>query len=263
MVRFVSLYSGSDKNSAVFSYKNTNIMIDCGGSFKQLKEQLDKVDLKFSDIDALFITHSHTDHIKSLPMIIKNTDIPVYTSFGTHEEIFDMNINMPKDNRIIIYDNRRFSVGNIDAECFKTPHDTKYSIGFNVYFKSKTATFATDIGCVTDELKVNFKGRDFVFLESNHDVEMLNNSNRPYSLKRRILSDRGHLSNEISANFSKELATDGLRRLMLGHLSGEANTPGLAYEVTKQKMENNGIKIDKDILLRIAQRGILSDIIDF
>lgn len=263
MVKFVSLFSGSDKNSSVFSYKNTNIMIDCGGSFKQLKEQLSKVDLQFSDIDALFITHSHIDHIKALGMIIKNTDIPIYASYGTHEEIFDAGINMPKDNRIVIYDNKPFEVKDICSECFKTPHDTKYSLGYNLFFDKKTATYATDLGHIEDSMKNNFKGRDFLFLESNHDVEMLKNTNRPYNLIMRIMGDNGHLSNETSSSFSSELVKDGLKRLMLGHLSGEANTPELAYKVTENKLRENEIKVNKDLLLSVAQRGALSDIITF
>lgn len=263
MVKFVSLFSGSDKNAAVFKYKNTNILIDCGGSFKQINEQLKKVDMNISDIDALLITHSHTDHIKSLPMIIKYTDIPVYASYGTHEEIFDMGINMHKENRIIIYDNKPFEIKDVEAECFKTPHDTKYSLGYNFWFGNKTSTFATDLGHISDNVKNNIKGRDFVFLESNHDVEMLKKCNRPYPTIMRILGENGHLSNETSCNFSKELVKDGLKHLMLGHLSGDANTPELAYTVTENKFKENGINVGNDVTLKIAKRGILSDIVEF
>lgn len=263
MVRFVSLYSGSSKNASVFTYKNTNILIDCGGSFKQIKECLNKIDLQISDIDALFITHSHTDHISALSMIVNNTDIPVYSSYGTHEEIFDKGINMKKESRIIIPDMQEFSVGDINTTCFKTPHDTKYSIGFNFFFGNKSASYATDIGYMSDELLENFKGRDFLFFESNHDVEMLRQSNRAEFIKQRILSDHGHLSNETSSLYSLKIAKDGLKRLMLGHLSGEANTPDLAYKVTKEKMEENNIKIGKDLLLSIAKRDMISDIVEF
>lgn len=263
MVKFISLYSGSDKNSSVFSYRNTNIMIDCGGSFKQLCAQLDKVDMKITDIDGIFLTHSHSDHIKALPMIIKNTNIPIYASYGTHEEIFDMGTNMPKDNRIVIYDNMPFELNNVMIESFKTPHDTKHSIGFNLNFNGKTATYATDVGCITEELATNFKGNDFIFLESNHDVEMLKSSQRPYNIKQRILGNKGHLSNEVSAEFSLSLAKQGLKRIMLGHLSGEANTPELAYRVTEKSYISNDIKPNKDIILKVAPRGELSDMVEF
>lgn len=263
MVRFVSLFSGSDKNSSVFTYKNTNIMIDCGGSFRQLSNKLQELDMSFSDIDALFITHSHSDHVGSLPMIVKHTDIPVYASYGTHEEIFDSGVNMQKDSRIIIYDNKPFEVKDIVAECFKTPHDTRYSLGYNFSFGEKNATFATDLGHISSEVKDGFKGKEFVFLESNHDVEMLKNCARPYSIKQRILSDNGHLSNEVSSEFSAGLVKKGLKRLMLGHLSGEANTPDLAYSVTCNRYLKEGIKVNDDVLLKIAPRGEMSDIINF
>lgn len=263
MVKFVSLFSGSDKNSSVFSYKSTNIMVDCGGSLKAISGQLKEIDMSIGEIDALFITHSHSDHIASLSMIIKNTDIPIYASYGTHEEIFDMGINMPKDRRIIIYDNMPFEIDNIIAESFKTPHDTKYSLGYNFYFREKTSTFATDIGHIDLTLEQNFKGRDFLFLESNHDVEMLKNSPRPYSVKNRILGLNGHLSNEVSSEVSEKLVKKGLKRLMLGHLSGDANTPELAYNVTKNRFIQAGIKVDDDISLNIAPRGMLSKVIEF
>ena len=263
MVSFVSLYSGSSKNASLLKYKNTNILVDCGGSFKQIKDQLSKVDMNISDIDALFITHSHSDHINALPMIINNTEIPIYTSYGTHEEIFDKGINMPKYRRIIIPDKQEFSIGNIDASAFKTPHDTKFSIGFNFYLGNKSMSYATDIGYMSDELLQEFKGRDFLFFESNHDVEMLKNSKRAEFIKQRILSNEGHLSNETSALYSSKLVKMGLKRLMLGHLSGEATTPELAYNVTKEKMESEGIKINNDLLLSVATRDVLSEIITF
>lgn len=263
MVSFVSLFSGSDKNSSVFSYKNTNIMIDCGGSFKLLKEQLEKVNLSFSDIDAILITHSHSDHIKALPMIIKNTDIPIYASLGTHEEIFDMQYLMPKNSRIVIFESRPFSIKDIDISCFKTPHDTNFSLGYNFLFNKKSATFATDLGHISDNVINNVNGKDFVFLESNHDIDMLKNSGRPLNIIKRILGDNGHLSNELSASFSLSLAKKGLKRLMLGHLSGEANTPELAYSVTKNLFLKNGIKTEKDIYLDVAKRGILSNVVKF
>lgn len=263
MVKFTSLYSGSSKNASVFTYKNTNILIDCGGSFKQIREQLDKIDLKVTDIDALFITHPHTDHISALSMIINKTDIPIYASYGTHEEIFDKSINMPMYRRIIIPDEKEFEVKDIVVSSFKTPHDTKYSLGFNFQFGKKTASYATDIGYISENFFKCFKGRDFMFFESNHDVDMLINSNRPESLKHRILGDNGHLSNENSAFFSSLIANDGLKRLMLGHLSGEANTPELAYKVTKDKMESKNIKIDKDLLLWVAKRDMISEMVSF
>lgn len=263
MVNFTSLYSGSSKNCSVFTYKNTNILIDCGGSFKQIREQLDKINLKISDIDALFVTHPHTDHISALPMIINNTDIPIYSSYGTHEEIFDKSINMPMHRRIIIPDEKEFEVKDIVISSFKTPHDTKHSLGFNFQFGLKTASYATDIGYISNDFINSFKGRDFLFFESNHDVDMLLNSNRPASLKYRILGDNGHLSNENSAFFSSLIAKDGLKRLMLGHLSGEANTPELAYKITKDKMESQNIKINKDLLIWIAKRDMISETISF
>lgn len=263
MVNFVSLFSGSSKNASVFKYKTTSILIDCGGSLKQIKTGLDEIGMPIEDIKGLFITHSHIDHINALPMLIKYTDIPVYASYGTHEEIFDKGINMAKDRRIIIPDMQEFSIDDIDVCAFKTPHDTKGSMGFNFFFGNKTATYATDIGCIEDDFMEKITGRDFLFFESNHDVQMLKNCYRPEHVKQRILGNKGHLSNEVSAEFSSELALMGLKRLMLAHLSGEANTPELAYDITNKKISEKGIKTGKDILLNVASRDSRSDIIEF
>ncbi len=263
MVNFVSLFSGSSRNSSVFRYKNTALMIDCGGSMKQIKSGLDEIGLSLDGIKGLFITHSHVDHINALSMIIKYTEIPVYASYGTHEEIFDKGINMAKDRRIIIPEMQEFSVENIDVCAFKTPHDTNGSMGFNFFFGNKSASYATDIGCIEKDFKEKIMGRDFMFFESNHDVEMLKNCYRPEHIKQRILGNKGHLSNEVSSDFSSGLACDGLKRLMLGHLSGEANTPELAYEVTNAKLKEKGIKAGKDLLLWIASRDKRSDIVEF
>ena len=263
MVKFVSLFSGSSRNASVFRYKNTNVLIDCGGSMKQIKEGLDEIGINTDDINALFITHSHIDHINALSMLIKYTDIPVYASYGTHEEIFDKGINMAKDRRVIIPEMQGFSVGDIDVCSFKTPHDTNGSMGFNFFFGNKSASYATDIGCIEDGFKEKIMGKDFLFFESNHDITMLKNCYRPEHIKQRILGNKGHLSNEVSADFSVNLAKDGLKRLMLGHLSGEANTPELAYRVTDLKMKEQGIKTGKDLLLWVASRDKRSELIEF
>jgi len=263
MVKFISLFSGSSRNSSVFMYKKTPILIDCGGSMKQIKNGVEEMGLYLDDIKGLFITHSHIDHINALPMLIKYTDIPVYASYGTHEEIFDKGINMAKDRRIIIPDIQTFSVDDIDVSSFKTPHDTNGSIGFNFFFGNKSASYATDIGCIESDFKEKIKGKDLLFFESNHDVEMLKNSYRPAHIKQRILGNKGHLSNEVSAEFSTGLAYAGLKRLMLAHLSGEANTPELAYSVTETALIRKGIKPGKDIELYVASRDRKSNLIEF
>ncbi len=259
--KFTSLYSGSDKNCLILSYGKTNLMIDCGGSLKAIRERLDSIGV--SDVSALLITHEHTDHIGALKTLIHKTDMRIYASYGTHKAIFQNGMDMEPHRRIIIEANTVFDIGDIGVAPFATPHDAAESFGYNFYCGEKTASVATDLGHIRPDFEKTVTGRDFLFLESNHDIELLHQTNRTYGLKKRILGDKGHLCNQVSADFASLLAKDGLKRLMLGHLSGDANTPSLAYHTAAETLEKQGIKIREDILLGVAMRGTMSETVCF
>ena len=226
---------------------------------KQIKEGLDEIGINTDDINALFITHSHIDHINALSMLIKYTDIPVYASYGTHEEIFDKGINMAKDRRVIIPEMQGFSVGDIDVCSFKTPHDTNGSMGFNFFFGNKSASYATDIGCIEDGFKEKIMGKDFLFFESNHDITMLKNCYRPEHIKQRILGNKGHLSNEDCARVVAHLAQCGTKQVILGHLSMKNNTPELAYESTFRALQEINIDPENGLSLSVAPPALFTD----
>ena len=260
---FTSLYSGSDKNCLVLSYDRTNLLIDCGGSMKAIRERLSSLDLSLEDIHALLITHDHIDHINALKTLVKHTDMKIYASYGTHKAVFHNGIDMEPCRRIIVEANTVFDIGQIGVEPFSTPHDAADPFGYNFYCGEKSAAVATDLGHIPPGFDNTVKGRDFLFLESNHDIEMLNRTNRPYTLKQRILGEKGHLCNKISAQFGSVLAQQGLKRLMLGHLSGDANTPALAYRTVAEALEEQGVKVREDILLGVAMRGTISETVIF
>ncbi len=259
--KFTSLYSGSDKNCLVLSYGKTNLMIDCGGSLKAIRQRLDTIGI--SQISALLITHEHTDHISALKTLIHQTDIRIYASYGTHKAIFKSGVDMEAQRRIIVDANTVFDIGEIGVSPFSTPHDAAESFGYNFFCGEKTASVATDLGHILPNFEKTVLGRDFLFLESNHDIELLHQTNRPYPLKKRILGEKGHLCNQVSADFASSLAKDGLKRLMLGHLSGDANTPSLAYHTAAETLEKQGIKVREDILLGVAMRGTVSETVCF
>ncbi len=259
--RFTSLYSGSDKNCLILSYGNTNLMIDCGGSFKAIREGLDT--LSVSHLSALLITHEHADHIGALKAFIRKTDMRIYASYGTHKAIFQSGIDMEPHRRIIADPNTVFDIGQIGVSPFSTPHDAAEPFGYNFFCGEKTASIATDLGHILPDFEKIVTGRDFLFLESNHDIDLLNQTNRPYTLKKRILGEKGHLCNQVSADFAAILAQDGLKRLMLGHLSGDANNPSLAYHTAAETLEKQGVKIREDILLGVAMRGTMSETVCF
>lgn len=261
--KFTSLYSGSDKNCLVLAYGGTNLLIDCGGSMKAIRERLTSLDMGLEDISALLITHDHIDHINALKTLVKNTDMKIYSSYGTHKAIYKSGIDMNPHRRIIAEANTVFDIGDIGVEPFATPHDAAEPFGYNFYCGEKTASVATDLGHIPQNFEHTVKGRDFLFLESNHDITLLNQTNRPYSLKKRILGEKGHLCNQSSADFASGLALKGLKRLMLGHLSGDANNPPLAYRTAAETLERRGIKVREDILLGVAMRGTLSETVCF
>ena len=258
MVSFTSLYSGSDKNASLISTDNHNILIDCGGTVKSLNTQLSLLGKSLSDITHIFITHSHSDHTSALKVLLKNYDIKIFASLGTHEEIFDSGIDMHKENRIVLYPDTKYDLDGFIVSSFVIPHDTSEPFGYNFEIEDKKITFATDIGYIFEGLENKIIAKDLLFFESNHDIDMLKNCNRPPHLVNRILGKKGHLCNCVSAEFTSKLVKKGLKRLMLGHLSNDANTVELAYETTKNCLINNNIIPDKDIEFYIAKRNEIS-----
>ena len=258
MVTFTSLFSGSRKNAALLTSDDAKILIDCGGNLKAINSCLETLGYSLSDITHIFITHSHNDHTAALKHILNKYDIKVYSSLGTHEEIYDSGIDMSKENRIVLYPDTRYTLGSFEVSAFNIPHDTQEPFGYNFRIEGKTFTYATDIGYIYDGLENKIEGKDLLFFESNHDIEMLKRSGRPPYLINRILGKKGHLCNDVSAGFTANLVKNGLKRLMLGHLSNDANTVALAYETTCNCFSSCGLNPTEDIEIYVAERDKIS-----
>jgi len=255
-VKFCPLFSGSNGNSIFISYKNTRILIDCGCSFKRIKESLSCIGEDIFGLDAVLITHSHNDHTSALPMILKNLNIPVVGSKGTLQELYPKISEHMK--KLYANDtNRKFGLKDLAVESFAVPHDASDTVGYNIFSDNKTISLLTDVGHLSEDLYENVKGRDLVFLESNHDVHVLENCSYPHYLKQRILSDYGHLSNENAGVFASHLVKDGTKKVILGHLSGEANTAELAYDTVSAVLTVNKINVNSDMELSVSKRGEL------
>lgn len=249
---FLSLVSGSSGNCSLISDGKTHLLVDCGLSAKKLEEALSKTKINPDDISAVLITHEHSDHIKGADVISRKYNLPVFATLKTHEY---MNLkSLSAGNIKYISSGMDFEIGSIGVCPFSIPHDAKDPVGYNFFFGEKKLSLATDIGKMTEDIMNNLKGSLAVLLESNHDVNMLKNGRYPAYLKRRILSDSGHLSNEDAAKTVLSLIESGTRHIMLGHLSQENNTPTLAYTTAKQYLEENGVILDKDATLTVAQR---------
>ncbi len=249
---FLSLVSGSSGNCTLVSDGKTTLLADCGLSLKKLEEALSKVNLTPQDIDALLITHEHSDHIKGAGVVSRKYSLPIFATLKTHE-CMDIG-NIDEKNIKYISPDIDFEIGSIGIKPFSIPHDAANPVGYNFFFGEKKLSLATDIGKMNDYIYEHLKGSIAVLLESNHDINMLKNGHYPQILKKRILSDTGHLSNEAAAKTVLELVKNGTKHIMLGHLSNENNTPSAAFCETARLLTENGVELNKDAALTVAAR---------
>ena len=218
--------SGSSGNALLLSKGESHIMIDAGISMRRIQQALLQNGLDWRDIGGVLITHEHSDHICGLSTLVKRTSVPV---FAPHTVANRLMGKLPAlCGRIeTIPVGCAFSLAGMRVRAFHTPHDTDESVGYRIE-AGEVFAVSTDMGCVTDEIREGLLGADAVLIEANHDLQMLRDGAYPFSLKRRILSDRGHLSNDDCALLARQLADNGTRRIVLGHLSRENNCPELA-----------------------------------
>ena len=260
MFQFCSLYSGSSGNCSFVQTNNTKILIDVGESAKKIGEALESINVEPSSIDAILITHEHSDHVKGLSVFSKKFQIPVYANLETWNA-------MPKqkekidENNIHIFNFDKFSIGDIEVKPFSIPHDAANPCGFNLYHDNKKMSIATDIGHMNKEVINNLTNSSFILLEANYEPEILKCSSYPYLLKERIKGPNGHLSNLDAGKTISYLMNYGLNNVMLGHLSKENNFPELAYKTVVEELMENNIA-ETSLHLSVASRFEVSPIID-
>ena len=248
MFKFCSLYSGSSGNSLFLETENTKILIDAGQSAKKIESALNTINVNMQDIDAILITHEHSDHIKGLPVLSKKFKLPIYANQETWEAMPEVTSQVENKNQNLFCVNENFDIGDLKIFPFSIPHDAANPCGFNIFYKNKKISIATDLGHVDSTIIKNLEGSSFILLESNYDPNILKCSKYPYLLKQRIAGPNGHLSNEVAGKTISYLMNSGLENVMLGHLSKENNFPELAYktvidELCSQNFNENNIKI--------------------
>lgn len=261
---FCSLYSGSSGNSIFLSGESGKILVDAGLPGKKIDEALKSIGQNPSDIDGIFITHEHIDHVKGVGVLSRKYNIPIYANANTWSGM-ENSIGKIKEENIKVMDRRStLSIKDLSIKSFNIPHDAAGPVGFTVECGGKLASVATDFGIFTEEIKDNIKDSEVILLESNHDVNMLKFGPYPYNLKRRILSEVGHLSNEDCGKAIIDvLKYKNEKKIILGHLSGTNNHPDVAYQTVLDVLNSNHVKIDKDVILTMANRHNPSDIIEF
>ena len=252
---FCSLYSGSSGNSMFIASDKAKILIDAGLPGKKIDMALQEINQSPNDINGIFITHEHSDHNKGIGVLTRKYDIPIYANADTWSAM-ESSIGKVKEHNIKIIDKRSVTeINDMSIKAFNIPHDAAAPMGYTVSSAGKSISVATDFGTFTREIFNNIKDSEVILLESNHDVNMLKFGPYPYPLKRRILSEIGHLSNDDCGNAIVELSKcSAQKKVILGHLSNTNNQPDLAYQTVLNVLNENGIRPKEDIILTMANR---------
>ncbi len=262
MLKFCSLYSGSSGNCLFVESNKTKVLIDCGPSGKKIIEGLESIDRDITDIDAILITHEHSDHVKSLGLISKKYNIPVFANLETWNAMPDQKDKVSEENQKVFETNKDFEIGNLLVHPFAIPHDAANPCGFNILNGNKKISVATDLGHITSTVLDNLKESRFALIEANYSPEVLQMSRYPFILKQRIAGPNGHLSNNASGKFIAELINKSdLKQVMLGHLSKENNFPELAYQTVAEELMSANIDMG-GISLSVASRDNPSNFIN-
>ena len=260
MLNFCSLYSGSSGNSLYIESSQTKILVDIGLSCKKIETALNSISIDPSTIDAILITHEHTDHVQGLGIFSKKFNIPVFATEGTFSNMDNQTSKILEENINIFKVGDTFEINDVKIHAFRIPHDASDPCGFNLISGNKKISIATDIGHMNKEILTALEGSHFILLESNYEPKVLECSSYPYKLKTRIASNTGHLSNEIAGKTISYLLNSGLKSAMLGHLSKESNTPDLAYlSVVNELISNNFNENSLDLC--VAHRDMPSKMI--
>lgn len=255
MISFCSLASGSSGNSQYIGNKTTKILLDAGLSGKYIKAGLEGIGVDPNDLDGVVITHEHSDHIKGIGVLMRRYGLPIYVTEGTWEGMSKKIGKIDIDKVNIIDNNAVFNIKDIEVKAYPVSHDANDPVGYTFQNGKGKIGVITDLGHYTEAILSEIRSCDLVMLEANHDVEMLQMGSYPYYLKRRILSEVGHLSNEASGEIACDLVRNGrARNILLGHLSRENNFPDLAYETVKSIMESEGIRVGDDVMLDMTYR---------
>lgn len=257
MFKAIPLFSGSSGNCTYVKYKDEEILIDAGVSFKRICTALDSVGTNIQNIKAVLVTHEHCDHVQALPVLSRHTDIPIYINRNS-ASVYEMPLDELFEGNARIRDaGDTITFNSFEVNLFSTPHDAAGSCGYHFTFSDGNRfALATDIGKVTPEISSYLLGCKTVILESNHDINMLKNGPYSYSLKKRILSDRGHLSNDDCAAFVPKLVDMGTEKIILAHLSKENNTPSTAYRTSAASLAEAGFT-PSDVKLTVAMDAII------
>ncbi|WP_304229741.1 MBL fold metallo-hydrolase [Phascolarctobacterium succinatutens] len=256
--QIVMLASGSKGNAALISTAKQRFLVDIGISCRALTTRMKEIGVSVNELDGVFITHEHVDHVRGLATFLKNYQVPVYSSALTWRAILAKDSSLVRQNCRLI-DNNRLLCGDLEVQSFSIPHDAVDPHGYTFTSRSNGSkcTYLTDAGFVTDTIREAVAGSSALVLEANHDVEMLKNGSYPRHLKQRILSTLGHLSNDTAGHFLTELERLP-EHIVLAHLSEHNNLPQLAQDTVQNILQDNN-RLQETELFVAAQNRVVAD----
>ncbi len=225
MLEITILASGSAGNSALIRSGTTTLLVDAGLSARRLRERLAACHVTPESLDGIVLTHEHGDHTGALKVLCAKADIPIYANRMTATALGHLATH--KNWRF--FANAPFQLGDVTIESFPVPHDAVEPVGFLLHHSDASFGLVTDLGHATPAIRDRLRYVDALFIETNYDDDLLTrDERRPWSIKQRITSQHGHLSNQAAADIVAEVVTDRLKRILIGHLSRDCNTPDLA-----------------------------------
>ncbi len=257
MLNCCSLYSGSTGNSFFVQTENTKILIDAGVSCKKIEKALEALNISLNDIDAIFITHEHIDHTKSVGLLSSKYNIPIYTNEQTWHSLLEQNNKLQKCTVNFFKNDTSFNFNDLEVFPFSTPHDAVNPCGFNIFKDKKKISFATDLGHISKNIIKCLENSSLLMLEANYDFNVLQYSSYPYKLKQRIAGPKGHLENSVTGQTIAHLINSGLEKALLIHLSKENNFPELAYKTVIEELKKQNY-MENSISLNVAPRDFPS-----
>lgn len=252
-MRVINLGSGSKGNCSFISAGKTKILLDAGFTVAEIERRLEIIKENPEEIDAILITHEHSDHIKGFVTFLKKYKARGYIHKKVFEEIKN---NIPENiiDKISIIEEYSFSINEIRVVPFSLPHDSVFCLGYMFEYLSKKVAFVTDLGYLPTIARDLISGCSLIYIESNHDKKMLMACSYPYIVKKRISGDNGHLSNEQASQIILDLAKKGTKYFVLSHISENSNTLETAFLTTARVLEDFGYVLEKDVFLRYSRQ---------
>ncbi|QEK13484.1 MBL fold metallo-hydrolase [Crassaminicella thermophila] len=259
---FCSLASGSSGNCQYISSDTGSLLVDAGLSGKRIQQAMEVIGKEMEKICGILITHEHNDHIKGVGILSRRFNIPIYANNNTWKEIKDKIGKVDEENIRYFKTGEEFYIEDIKIKPYSISHDAVEPVGFSFYHDDAKISIATDLGYADETVRKEIQGSDLLILESNHDVEMLKMGRYPWYLKKRVMGNYGHLSNEAAGEVIAEMmeGNNPITHVLLGHLSKENNFPELAFETVKNVLASRKIKVGLDINIDLTYRDQVSNI---